>query len=277
MAGQNKQLEGSDKTALITGASSGIGRAFAGVFAEKGFDLILVSRRRDRLEVLAKALSSQWGITARAFPADLSDPETPRRIYEKLSVEHIKIDALINNAGYAITTPFSEAPWNIHADFLHVLLTSVTRLCHLFLPGMKENGYGRIINVGSILAFMTGINGDLYYGAKSFLLRFSQALAAELYGTGVHVTALCPGFTKTELHQVTGIQEEVKRLPGFMWMDADAVARQGYDAVMKGKSVYINGLINRFIVAMMIIIPDPMQYAMARLVNRKLKRTMTGA
>ena len=240
---------GKRRTALVTGASAGIGAALARVFAEHGFDTVLVARRRRHLEELAAELESACGVRARALPADLSDPAAPQRISDTLRQQGVDVDVLVNNAGYALREGFCESSWEDHAAFLQVMGISVAELCHRFLPGMKERGYGRIVNVSSLAVFAPEVAGSLYRAIKSFVVSLSEALAMELEGTGIHVTALCPGFTVTEFHDVTGTRDQFNRLPGFMIMDADTVAREGYDAVMRGRRVYVNGRVNQLLAA----------------------------
>ncbi len=236
------------RTALVTGASAGIGAAFARVFAQNGFDLVLSARRAERLEKLARELEKQYSITAHVIPADLAQPEAPQRIFDELSAKGIHIDALVNNAGYGVPGLYKHEKWQRHRDFIQVLVTSPSHLVHLFEPGMLERGYGRIINVASLAGLVPPSAGHTHYGAaKAFMIRFSQAHALELEGSGVHVTALCPGFTYSEFHDVSGAREKVSKLPKFMWMQADEVAVQGFEAVMRGDTLYINGPLNRAI------------------------------
>ena len=245
----------SRRTALITGASAGIGKELARVFAAEGFDVILVARRRERLEELATELAASHGIRARVLAEDLSDPDAPARIVATLSRDGVAVDALVNNAGYGLGTPFTRVSRERLHAFLRVLLTSVVDLTHLLLPGMVERGYGRVLNVSSVAAFAPERAGDLYAPVKTFVVRFSKAVAREVAGTGVHVTALCPGFTYSEFHDVLGVRAEVGRLPRWMWMDAATVAREGFDAVMRGDEVRVNGAVNRAIVAALRLLP----------------------
>ncbi|MFN8177961.1 MAG: SDR family oxidoreductase [bacterium] len=243
------------RTALVTGASAGIGRELARIFAESGFDLVLVARRRERLDALATEIERSMGTTSRVLVEDLADPGAPERIAGVLAQEGIVIDALVNNAGYGLGVPFTRAAWRQEADFLNVLLTSVVHLTHLFVPGMVERRWGRVLNVSSVAAFVPERPGDLYAPVKSFVVRFSRSLALEMEGSGVHVTALCPGFTYSEFHDVLGVRAEVSKLPRWMWMDAETVARQGYEAVMRGDPICVNGAWNRFVVTVCRLLP----------------------
>ena len=243
------------RTALITGASAGIGTELARIFAAEGYDLVLTARRRERLDLLANEVEKRYGVRARAIAEDLADPGAPARMERTLSAEGIVVDVLVNNAGYGLGKPFTRTTWEQQADFLEVLLRSVVQLTHLFLPGMIERGWGRILNVSSVAAYAPERPGDLYAPVKTFVVRFSKSVAREVAGAGVHVTALCPGFTYSEFHDVLGVRDQVGKLPKWMWMDARTVARQGYDAVMRGDEVYVNGVWNRFVVAACQVLP----------------------
>ena len=234
------------RTVLITGASAGIGKAFAGVFAGHGYDLVVTARRADRLDALTVRLSERHGIRVTAMPADLSRPGACTRLCDEIARQGIAIDALVNNAGYGLPGAYSYHPWERHEAFLRVLVLAVTELTHRLLPGMLERKRGRIINVASLAGLLPAPAGDtLYAASKAFLVRFSESLAHEVRDRGVHVTALCPGFTLSEFHDVTGTRKTVSRLPGFMWMRAEDVARQGYDAVETGVPVLVTGRVNR--------------------------------
>lgn len=243
------------RTALVTGASAGIGAELARVLAAEGFDLVLTARRRERLDLLANDLERGYRIRARVIAEDLADPEAPQRIERRLAAEGIRVDVLVNNAGYGLGKPFTRTTWQEQSDFLEVLLRSVVQLTHLFLPGMLERGWGRVLNVSSVAAFAPERPGDLYAPVKTFMVRFSKSVAREVAGAGVHVTAVCPGFTYSEFHDVLGVRAEVGKLPKWMWMDAATVARQAYDAVMRGDEVYVNGFWNRFVVVACRVLP----------------------
>ncbi len=251
------------RTALITGASAGIGAEFARVFAAEGFDLVLVARRSERMDVLANELEKRDGARVRVLAEDLADPGAPERIARTLRGEGIVVDALVNNAGYGLGAPFSRTTWKQQQDFLQVMLTSVVELTHLFLPGMLERTYGRILNMASVAAFAPERPGDMYAPVKTFVVRFSKSLALESAGRGVHVTALCPGYTYTEFHDVLGIRKEVSKTPKIMWRDASVVAREGYEAVMKGQVVKVNGLANQVIATLCQVLPPPVIRALS--------------
>ena len=262
------------RVALITGASAGIGEAFARVFAAHGFDLVLTARREDRLRTLSMALEQQHAIRAHVLRADLAERDAPARLCEQLAAAHLTVDALVNNAGYGVPGSFSSVPWDRHADFLQVLLVSVTELTYRLLPGMVERGYGRIINVASLAGLLPAPAGHTLYAAtKAFMIRFSEALSAEVVHRGVHVTAVCPGFTVSEFHDVTGTREMMRGLPSWMWMDAPSVAQQGYDAVMAGRPVYVNGRLNTAIAMLARYLPHRLVYALNRRVARSYRKT----
>lgn len=252
------------KTALITGASAGIGKAFAHIFARNGYDLVLVARRRDKLEQLAEEIRRTHGQLAHVIVADLGEADAPQHIFDECQQKQIQVDALVNNAGYALNCEFLDATWDDHRAFIQVMMTSVVHLTHLFSPGMKMRGTGHIINLASVAAWLPQLKGNLYNGAKAFVLDFSQAIDLELKPHGVHCTALCPGFTFSEFHDVMGNRKTVSRLPRFLWMTADEVAQEGYDAVMEGRSVHVNGLVNKGVSQVMAMLPPRMKEFLSR-------------
>jgi short-subunit dehydrogenase len=249
--------ENPKRTALITGASAGIGAAFAQELATRGHDLVLTARRANRLQELAQQLCEKHDIGVQVLADDLTDPMAPRRLADELGNRGLEIDMLINNAGYGVPGRFDASPWVTHGDFLQVLIHAPTELAHRLLPGMLERGYGRILNVASLAGHLPGSSSHtLYAAAKAYMIRFSQSLALENRDLGVNVCALCPGFTYSEFHDVTGARELVSKMPKWMWMQADTVARQGLDALERGDVVYVNGRINRAIKAFAKLLPD---------------------
>ncbi|HTM04656.1 MAG TPA: SDR family oxidoreductase [Vicinamibacterales bacterium] len=261
------------RTVLITGASAGIGEAFAEVFAAEGFDLVLVARREERLRAVAERLTSLHGVATHVLVADLSDPSASAHIETELSsARGLHIDALVNNAGYGVPGVFLKSDWPRHAANLQVMVMTLAELTHRLLPGMLARGYGRIINVASLAGLVPASAGHTTYGAsKAFVIKFSESLHQEVSPKGVHVTALCPGFTWSEFHDVTGTRDRMNQLPPWMWMDAPAVARQGYDAVMAGTPIYVNGRVNRTIAAMVRVAPMSLIRAIERRIgHRKL-------
>jgi len=242
---------------LITGASAGIGAAFACDLAARGHDLVLTARRLDRLQALAGELRERYGGQVTVLAHDLADPATPLELFDALEQRGLQVDWLVNNAGYGVPGTFEANDWTTHADFLQVLLTAPTELVWRLLPGMRQRGYGRIINVASLAGHVPGPAGHtLYAAAKAYMIKFSQSLALENRLAGVHVCALCPGFTWSEFHDVTGTRDKMDKLPGFMWLSADEVVAQGIDAVERGTAVHVTGRVNRAIKTIVQLMPD---------------------
>lgn len=242
---------------LVTGASSGIGSEFARQLAALGHDLVVTARRTDRLDALAAELQQQHGIEVTVLTSDLADRDAPRALCAELEQRGLQVDWLVNNAGYGVPGSFLANDWATHADSLQVLVTAPTELAHRLLGGMRQRGYGRIINVASLAGHVPAPAGHtLYAASKAYLIKFSQALSLENRDAGVHVCALCPGFTWSEFHDVTGTRSLMDKLPGFMWMNAQDVVRQGIAAAERGDAVYVNGRVNRFIKRLFQLMPD---------------------
>jgi len=259
--------------ALVTGASAGIGAAFARVFATHGFDLVLTARREDRLRALAAELHARHGVAARVYPGDLADPATPAALVAALERDGVSIDALVNNAGYGLPGRYAATTWAEQARFLQVMVTAVCELTHRLLPPMIARGYGRIVNVASLAGLVPASPGHtLYAASKAFLIKFSQALAFETRDQGVFVTAVCPGFTYTEFHDVNGTRELVRQLPRWLWMDAEAVAREGFAAVMAGRPVIVPGRVNRAVALAARLLPERAVVALTRRQSRKFRK-----
>ncbi len=265
--------DGEGRTALVTGASVGIGAELARVFAAKGFGLVLTARREERLAALADELQRLHGVRVRIVPADLALPEAPAALIAGLDRDRVSVDVLVNNAGYAVAGRYRDTSWEVQRDFIQVLVTAPCELTHRLLPGMTERGYGRILNVASVAGLMPGAaSHTLYGGAKAMLIKASQSLHSEQKGTGVHVTALCPGFTYSEFHDVNGTREDMRRLPKMMWLRADRVAREGYDAVMKNRAVCVPGAQYKTIVALARLLPLEAGHRAAALRSRILAK-----
>lgn len=231
------------KTALITGASSGIGYELSGLFARDGYNLVLVARNKQSLEQRADELEEKFGASAKIISKDLAVPMSPDEIFAELQRESIQIDVLVNNAGFNVYGPFSETDLMKELQMIQVNLVSLTYLTKLFLPGMVKRGYGRILNIGSTGSFVPVPLNAVYCATKAYVLNFSEAIAEELEGTGVTVTALCPGATRTEFSRRAQM-EDIKLFQGRV-MDARTVAEIGYRALMKGRRVVIAGIDNR--------------------------------
>ncbi len=259
---------------LVTGASAGLGAALAREFAGHGWDLALTARRAERLEALAAELGAAHGVEALAIPADLSRPGACDLILAEIAQRGRVVSGLVNNAGYGLSGAFSGTDWADQAAMLQVMLTAVVEMSHKVLPGMIERGHGRILNVASLAGMMPASPGEsLYTPIKAFLVRFSQTLHLETLGTGVQVSALCPGFTFTEFHDVNGSRDKITRLtPRWLWLDAASVAREGYAALEAGRPVCVTGAPNRVIAAIAKLTPDALVLRLAAWSGRKMRR-----
>ena len=246
------------KLALVTGASAGIGAAFARIYASHGYDLALTARRADRLERLAEEIGLRHGVEVLTIAADLAEPEAPAAVLDHLEAHGRVVDALVNNAGYGLPGTFAETSLADQQAFLRVMLEAPTELVHRVLPGMVERRFGRIVNVASLAGLVPGSAGHTLYGAvKAYLVKASQSLHLENQTTGVHVTALCPGFTYSEFHDVNGTRAQIgAATPPWLWMGADEVAGTGYEAVEANRAVSVPGAPNKAIAALAKIIPD---------------------
>lgn len=231
---------------LITGASAGLGAALAREYAQRGWDLVLLARREDRLTALAAELNAAHGTQARVIAADLfSDTAVPDLMAD---LGDMQIDGVINNAGYGHPGTFLASDWDDHRRFNHLMSVVPVELTRALLPAMADRGFGRVMQVASLAGHMPGSKGHTLYAAvKAYLIKFSESLNAEMANTGVHVSALCPGFVLTEFHDVNGTREGINSLPGFMVMKADVCARLAADALEANKAVFISGRVNRLL------------------------------
>ena len=247
--------------ALITGASSGIGADIAREYARRGKPLVLTARRVDRLDALAAELRAQ--VRCEVIAADLADPAAPAHLFAETQSRGLFVDTLVNNAGYGVPGRYLSSDWTVHRDFLQVMVTAVAELTHLYLPAMEAAGHGRILNIASLAGLVPASAGHTMYGAtKAWLIRFSECLALEAAPRGVHVTALCPGFTYSEFHDVNGMRAQVSKLPKFLWLDSAQVARLGVDAVDAGHTRVITGRANRLVAWICRYLPDPLVRAL---------------
>jgi len=249
-----------DRHALITGASSGIGYELAKLFAKDGKNLIIVSRNRNRLEQVKTEVENKYGTRVKVLSKDLSDPKAPLEIFAELEKEDIDVDVLVNNAGFGIYGMFSETDLQKELEMIEVNITSLTHLTKLFLKKMLENKSGKILNVASVVAFLPVPLFPVYSASKSYVLHFSEALANELRGTGVSLTCLCPGPTKTSFW---ANMENAKVAKGKK-MDAAAAAEAGYMALKKGKVVAVPGLENKSLAILVRIFPRNLLTKIAR-------------
>jgi short-subunit dehydrogenase len=251
--------------ALVTGASAGIGAAFARAYAARGHDLALVARRADRLEALAKELSAAHGIEAFALPADLSTLDVQGPILEAIAARGRHVDVLVNNAGFGIAQSFTGVPWPRQRDFLMTLVVNACGLAYGVIPGMVERGGGAIVNVASLAGFAPGAAGHtLYPGAKSLAIKFSQALDAEYRAKGLRVTAVCPGFTLTEFAEVNGTQAVMDQAPRRFFQTADQVAQAAIAANQRGKVVIVPGWHNKLAAGLLRYLPESLLEAVIR-------------
>jgi len=233
--------------ALVTGASAGLGAEFARQLAARGHDLLLVARREERLKDLARELGAAHGVRVDVFGADLAEAEAPARIERFVAERGLQIDWLVNNAGVAGPDLLEDRDWSAQARFFELMMTSVAQLCHRFIPPMRERGFGRVINVSSFAGRLARPAGANYGPAKAYLVALSEELALVLRGSGVQVSALCPGFTHTEFHEVAGLMDMKRGLPGFIWYDAATVVREGIEAVERGRPIWVSGRIYRWL------------------------------
>jgi short-subunit dehydrogenase len=247
----------SPKTALITGASSGIGLELSKLFAADGYNLILVARNTNKLEQLAAELTqahgAKRGIKIVVLPKDLSALQAPREIFEAVQAQGLQVDVLVNNAGFGVLGAFADANLDEAMQMLQLNIAALTALTHLFLPGMLARKQGRILNVGSTGSFGPAPLMAVYGATKAYVLAFSEALSEELRGSNVTVTALCPGVTFTGFQDRSGVHEiGYVRLGG---MQADVVARIGYRMMQRGRTVVVPGVINQFLIFSLRLIP----------------------
>jgi len=251
--------------ALITGASAGIGAAFARAYAARGHDLALVARRADRLEALAAELSTAHGVEAFALPADLSVLDAQTAILAAIAARGRTVDVLVNNAGFGIAQSFTGVPWERQRDFLMTLVVNACGLAYGVIPGMIERGGGSIVNVASLAGFAPGAAGHtLYPGAKSLMIKFSQALDAEYRAKGLRVTAICPGFTLTEFAQVNGTQAVMDQAPRRFFQTAEEVVAIAIAANARGKVVAVPGWHNKLAAGLLRYLPESLVGAVIR-------------
>jgi short-subunit dehydrogenase len=257
--GRRAAPDSSRRLALVTGASSGLGAAFARAYAARGFDLALVARRKDRLDALAVELAARHGVEALVLPADLSLFEAHLPVLAAIAEAGRGVDVLVNNAGFGIPQSFAGVPWDRQRDFLMTLVVAPCGFAHGVIPGMVARGGGAIINVGSLAAFSPGVAGNsLYPGAKSLAVKLSQSLDAEYRAKGLKVTAICPGYTKTEFGEAAGVQDLFDAEPRALWQSAETVVETAITANEAGKVVVIPGWHNKLAVALMRTLPEPL-------------------
>ncbi|MGZ5266357.1 MAG: SDR family NAD(P)-dependent oxidoreductase [Caldimonas sp.] len=236
---------GSGQTALVTGASSGIGEALAQRFARAGFNLVLVARSVDKLRAQAQALEAAHGIKAWVAPADLAQPDAARKLGAAMKRARRRIDVLVNNAGVLEYGRFADTPPKRHRELIELNVTGLTDMLAQFVPGMVARGRGRVLNVASIAAFQPVPMLATYAATKAYVLSLTESLSEELKESGVTVTALCPGITATPmLSQARQSSRELGKLPGFVVGSVDDVADEGFAACMNGDVIHVPGAFN---------------------------------
>ena len=251
-----------NETALLTGASSGIGRELAYCFAADGADLVLVARREEALHAVADELETEYGITAHVVPIDLANPEAPQTLLDQLAAEGITVDVVVNNAGFGARGAVAELDTQRQVDMVQVNVTALTHLTRLFLPGMLDRGHGGVLNVASTAAFQPGPNMSVYYATKAYVLSFTEGLAEEVRGTGVHVSCLAPGATDTEFVDRADMADTMLFKSGAM--DPASVARAGYKGFRANTTLVIPGAVNKLTAASVRFVPRPLARKIAQ-------------
>jgi short-subunit dehydrogenase len=233
------------QTALISGASSGIGEALAGYFAKGGYNLVLVARSEDKLRQLARKLRGDHGVRVWVEPADLSRRGAARKLAAKLANQDIEVDVLVNNAGVLEHGNFVNIAAAAHQRLIDLNISGLTGMLNVFLPAMVERGSGRVLNVASIASFQPVPSLASYAASKAYVLSLTESLSEELAGSGVTVTALCPGLTATNMISTAQEKSEgLHKIPDFLISDVDDVAAQGYRACLKGDVICVPGTVN---------------------------------
>lgn len=258
---------GGKGAALITGASEGIGRELSSLFARDGYDLVLIARNEKKLGEMSEELSGKYGVTVRVIAKDLSLPTAPEEIHDELEKDDVEITALVNNAGYNTYGPFADADPDEVKKMLQVMVWTPTRLTNLYIKEMLKKNRGKIMNVGSIVAYAPSPYSAVYSACKAFQLLFSKALSIELTGTDVSMTLLCPGNTRTQF--ASRAQMEDTLIVKLWSMSAEDVARAGYEGMTKGKVKVVPGLVNKMLVAAGTFSPWFIQKRAARILASK--------
>ncbi|MCT9094478.1 SDR family oxidoreductase [Haloarchaeobius sp. HME9146] len=252
-------------TALVTGASSGIGRELARQFARHGHDLVLVARREDDLDAVAEELESRHGIDAASIPKDLDDEAAPQELYDEVHERDLDVGVLVNNVGIGTYGPFSESDLGREQSQLRLNVTTLVTLTRLFLDDFTARDRGKILNVGSVAGFQPGPFMAGYYASKAYVNSFTEAIAEELRDTGVNATVLCPGPVDTEFQERAGMQDSAV---GSTYMQpVEDVAKAGYKGVMSGKTVVVPGLPMKLLTVIARVTPRPILRRVARRVN----------
>lgn len=257
-------------TALITGASNGIGLELAKIHASKGDDLVLVARNKARLDELKTELEKQNKIKVYTIGKDLSLPDSAQAVHDETNRQNIQIDYLINNAGFGDFGMFTETDWNKELQMINLNITTLTQFTKLYLKDMVKHQSGKIMNVASTAAFQSGPTMAVYYATKAYVLSFSEAIANEVNDKGVTVTTLCPGATESGF-QAAAAMEESALVKGRKLPTSKEVAEYGYAAMMKGKTVAIHGLMNYIMANSVRFLPRSLVVKVIRKVQDKAK------
>jgi uncharacterized protein len=256
------------KTALITGASGGIGLELARLFARDHYNLVVVARKTEKLEELKRELTAAHGIQVHVLTVDLALPDSAMIVFNQLNRENLIPDCLINNAGFGDFGFFWETNWQKTAEMIQLNITTLTQLTRLILPQMLKNKNGRIMNIASTAGFLPGPLMAVYYATKAYVLSFTEALANELNGTGVQICAFCPGPTTTGFQEAAGMSgARLKRLKAMM--PAAAAAHYGYHSMFKGKSIILPGFFNKLTPVMVRLFPRKIMTQMIRSLSGK--------
>ena len=256
------------KTALITGASTGIGLEIARVMAREGHNLILVARSEDKLRELQTEIENTYKVQVNYLVKDLSEPNASLEVFNAIEQRQTQIDFLINNAGFGDFGDFSGADWNKLNSMIQLNISTLTHLTKLFLPQMMARKNGRVLNVASVAAFQPGPYMAVYFATKAYVLSFSEALSGELYGSGVTVTALCPGPTESKFMEVSNMNDS-KFIKGKKLPSSLSVAEYGYKEMMKGNAVAIHGTVNYLLANLNRFVPRNWVVGIARNLMKK--------
>ena len=258
------------KTALVTGASSGIGAELARIHAGRGGDLVVVARRRDRLESLKAQLEATHRVTVHVLSKDLTQAEAPQQIYDEVRSLGVPVDYLVNNAGFGYRGFFHKQDWAVNEAMIKVNLLALAALTRLFVPDMVARHSGRILNVASMAGFLPGPLNSTYYATKAFVISFSEAIANELASTGVTVTVLCPGPTESEFTRIAQMGDiNLARTLA----SARQVAEVGYEALLRGKTVVVPGVLNKVAIhGLLRLSPRRLSARVSRILMEKRER-----
>ena len=255
------------KTVLITGAASGIGREFANIFAAEGYDMVIVGRNANKMDAMKADYEQKYAVGVSCIQADLSKDNEAQRVYDEVNAMGISVDVLINNAGVGDYGRFVDIDWAKERALAGLNMLSVMQLMHLYAADMEMRGGGRILNVSSIAAYTPGPYMPMYYASKSFVYSLSQAVAKEMEGTGVTVTCLCPGPTATNFEKEANMGKSNKMFTLFKPMTPAEVAREGYDALMRGEVVHTTKLFYRIFKLLCRLGPDKAKRDLTKKVN----------